>query len=125
MLDISLANLKLSILSFLFGDHSSNGRSGSRRLEVACLLLAKTRGLPVQYCAEVKRTDFKREEIQATTYRDFEDLQKRLEEFIEHYYNRSRLHSALGYCSPAKFEEEAHIEQGAAHAAAAMMFIDG
>jgi len=25
----------------------------------------------------------KREEINATTYRDFEDLQKRLEEFIE------------------------------------------
>ena len=32
----------------------------------------------------------KREEIHAATYRDFEDLQNRLEEFIERYYNRCR-----------------------------------
>lgn len=67
----------------------------------------------------------KREEIHASTYRDFEDLQKRLEEFIERYYNRCRLHSALGYCSPANFEEEAHAGQGPTCAAAAMTFIDG
>jgi len=67
----------------------------------------------------------KREEIYATTYRDFEDLQKRLEEFIERYYNQSRLHSALGYCSPAKFEEGVRTEQRAAYAAAAITFIDG
>ena len=66
----------------------------------------------------------KREEIHAATYRDFEDLQNRLEEFIERYYNRRRLHSALGYCSPANFEEEAHTGQGTAYAAA-MTFIDG
>jgi len=52
-------------------------------------------------------------------------LQKGLEEFIERYYNRCRLHSALGYCSPANFEEEAHVGQGTAYAAAAMTFIDG
>ena len=66
----------------------------------------------------------KREEIYATTYRDFEDLQKRLEEFIERYYNQCRLHSALGYCSPVNFEEEAHTKQGPS-CAAAVMFIDG
>jgi Integrase core domain len=67
----------------------------------------------------------KREEIHATTYRDFEDLQKRLEEFIERYYNQCRLHSALRYRSPAAFEEEVHSEQGSAYAAAAMTFTDG
>jgi len=50
------------------------------------------------------------EEIHASTYCDFEDLQERVEEFIERYYNRCRLHSALGYCSPDKFEEEAQAE---------------
>lgn len=67
----------------------------------------------------------KREEIHASTYRDLEDLQKRLEEFIERYYNRYRLHSALGYRSPANFEGGAHAEPGAAYAAAAMTFLDG
>jgi len=28
------------------------------------------------------------------------------------YYNQSRLHSALGCCSPAKFEEGVRTEQG-------------
>ena len=66
----------------------------------------------------------KREEIHASTYRDVEDLRKRLEGFIEQYYNQCRLHSALGYRSPATFEEEVHSEQGSAYAAA-MMFING
>jgi hypothetical protein len=34
----------------------------------------------------------KREEIHASTYRDFEDLRERMEEFIEWYYNVCRLH---------------------------------
>jgi putative transposase len=67
----------------------------------------------------------KREEIDATTYRDFEDLRTRLEKFIERYYNQSRLHSALGYGSPAKFEEGVRIKQRSAYAAAAITFIDG
>ena len=42
----------------------------------------------------------KREEIYASIYRDFDDLQKRMEEFIEQNCNQYRLHSALGYRSP-------------------------
>jgi putative transposase len=49
----------------------------------------------------------KREEIHATVYHDFEHLHQGLEEFIEQYYNRCRLHSALGYRSPEGFEIEA------------------
>ena len=48
----------------------------------------------------------KREEIQAGAYQDFEDLHQKLEEFIEQYYNRYRLHSALSYRSPETFERE-------------------
>jgi transposase InsO family protein len=48
----------------------------------------------------------KREEIHASAYREFEDLHRGLQEFIDHYYNRSRLHSALGYRSPEGFENE-------------------
>jgi transposase InsO family protein len=46
----------------------------------------------------------KREEIYASAYRDLEHLRANLEDFIERYYNKKRLHSALGYLSPEKFE---------------------
>jgi putative transposase len=46
----------------------------------------------------------KREEIYANQYDDLEHLRVHIEEFIEQYYNRQRLHSALGYCSPEEFE---------------------
>jgi transposase InsO family protein len=64
----------------------------------------------------------KREEIYASTYLDFEDLQERVEEFIEQYYNRSRLHSALGYCSPEKLEKETQAESGGSGAAMMTFF---
>ena len=46
----------------------------------------------------------KQEEISCRAYRDLEDLRSHLREFIEEYYNHRRLHSALGYRSPAEFE---------------------
>ena len=51
----------------------------------------------------------KREEIHANDYRDLENLLTNLEAFIEQYYNRRRLHSALGYRPPEDFEKE--VEQ--------------
>jgi transposase InsO family protein len=48
----------------------------------------------------------KREEINANAYRDIEHLSECLELFIEQYYNRCRLHSALEYRSPEGFESE-------------------
>jgi putative transposase len=46
----------------------------------------------------------KREEIYANSYRNLADLKIHLGEFIEQYYNRQRLHSALQYRSPEQFE---------------------
>ncbi len=47
----------------------------------------------------------KREEIDARHYGSFAELQQHLEEFMEQIYNKVRLHSALGYCSPDEFEQ--------------------
>jgi putative transposase len=47
----------------------------------------------------------KREEIYANKYENLEHLRANIEEFIDQYYNRQRLHSALGYRSPEEFEQ--------------------
>src|SRR4029077_3049627 len=52
----------------------------------------------------------KREEIYANQYTDLEDLRANIEDFIEQYYNRQRLHSALGYRSPEEFERKAESQ---------------
>jgi len=55
----------------------------------------------------------KREEIYAGDYRDLEHLQQHLEEFLDRYYNRVRLHSALSYQSPERFEQSLIPASGA------------
>jgi len=56
-------------------------------------------------CESFMKT-LKREEIYANRYENLEHLRTNIEEFIEQYYNRQRLHSALGYRSPEEFERE-------------------
>ncbi|GAG96212.1 unnamed protein product, partial [marine sediment metagenome] len=46
----------------------------------------------------------KSEEVYLTEYRSMKEVRERLSEFIDQVYNRERLHSALGYVSPAEFE---------------------
>jgi putative transposase len=55
-------------------------------------------------CESFMKT-LKREEIYAGDYRDFEDLRQHLADFIDHYYNRVRLHSTLAYRPPEEFEQ--------------------
>jgi hypothetical protein len=62
----------------------------------------------------------KREEIYAQKYQDMADLRAHLEEFIDQYYNRQRLHSALGYRTPDEFEAAALVD--AASAAVSLSF---
>jgi len=63
-------------------------------------------------CESFFRT-LKREEIRAKEYGSAEELRIKISRFIDSYYNRKRLHSALGYRSPAEFEKAA-ISVGAA-----------
>ncbi len=56
-------------------------------------------------CESFMKT-LKREEIYANKYDDLDQLRTNIEEFIEEYYNRQRLHSALGYRSPEEFEQK-------------------
>jgi transposase InsO family protein len=54
-------------------------------------------------CESFMKT-LKQEEIYCNEYCDFAGLSAHLEEFLEHYYNRLRLHSALSYRTPEEFE---------------------
>jgi putative transposase len=54
-------------------------------------------------CESFMKT-LKQEEISCQRYRTIEELRSHLAEFIDHYYNQQRLHSALTYRSPAEFE---------------------
>ncbi|MGB2669449.1 MAG: IS3 family transposase [Candidatus Acidiferrales bacterium] len=71
-------------------------------------------------CESFMKT-LKREEIYANDYRDLEHLVESVEKFIEHYYNRCRLHSALGYRPPEEFEEESGRRQTEARLAASTL----
>jgi putative transposase len=55
------------------------------------------------FCESFMKT-LKREEIYASRCHDVADLRAHIAEFIEQYYNRQRLHSALGYRTPEEFE---------------------
>jgi transposase InsO family protein len=70
-------------------------------------------------CESFMKT-LKREEIYANDYLDLEHLRSNIETFIEAYYNRCRLHSALGYQSPDEFERQ--LKSTATNAGARMSF---
>lgn len=57
-------------------------------------------------CIESFHTLMKKEEIYLHTYQDFEECRKALSEYIESWYNRQRIHSALGYKTPQQVEDE-------------------
>jgi putative transposase len=46
----------------------------------------------------------KYEEVYRQEYRDLADARASIARFIDKIYNGKRLHSALGYLSPAEFE---------------------
>jgi putative transposase len=56
-------------------------------------------------CESFMKT-LKQEEVYRTEYRDLADARAQIGTFLEKVYNDKRLHSALGYVSPNRFERE-------------------
>jgi len=63
------------------------------------------------FCESFIKT-LKRELIDVHKYQYIDELNAHLEEFIEQYYNRLRIHSALGYKTPEEFEAELLYKTG-------------
>lgn len=55
------------------------------------------------YAERLMRT-IKEEEVALTEYRDFADAYAQIGRFLDAVYQRKRIHSALGYRTPAEFE---------------------
>jgi len=55
------------------------------------------------YAERLMRT-IKEEEVDLSEYADFHDAYQRIGHFLEDVYTRKRIHSALGYLTPAEFE---------------------
>jgi len=75
-------------------------------------------------CESFMKT-LKREEIYANRYDDLKHLRTNIEEFIEQYYNRQRLHSALGYHSPEEFEQQSKSSAADSRSATMEFFENG
>src|SRR5947209_10156621 len=54
-------------------------------------------------CESFMKT-LKYEQVLRNEYRDLADVRESIREFLEKIYNQKRLHSALGYMPPARFE---------------------
>jgi hypothetical protein len=65
----------------------------------------------------------KREGIYTNRYNNLEQLCTNMEEFIEEYHNRQRLHSALGYRPPEEFEQQSERRNPAESLGATVQFI--
>ncbi len=56
------------------------------------------------YAERLTRT-IKEEEVALTEYLDFHDAYSQIGRFLEEVYQHKRIHSALGYLTPAEFEQ--------------------
>lgn len=64
-------------------------------------------GVPEEngYAERLMRT-IKEEEVSLTEYQDLADARRQLGRFLDDVYNTKRIHSSLGYSTPAEFEQQ-------------------
>lgn len=73
--------------------------------EVAISMAAVGKPEENGYAERLMRT-IKEEEVDLTEYEDLADARRQLGRFLDDVYNTKRIHSSLGYLTPAEFEEQ-------------------
>lgn len=85
------------------------------RLETLGVKLSMaSRGEPREngYAERLMRT-IKEESVALSEFRTFADAQAELGRFLDQVYNVKRIHSSLGYLTPAEFEQQWHRDRSA------------
>ena len=79
----------------------------------ACLNVKDTKGIILhsdlgsQYTSQMFEDYLsKREEVYLHIYQDFKEARRAIFEYIESWYNRKRIHSAIDYMTPQQKEDE-------------------
>lgn len=57
-------------------------------------------------CIESFHSVLKKEEVHCRTYQDYKEASRAIFEYIESWYNRKRIHSAIDYMTPQQKEDE-------------------
>ncbi|WP_299484459.1 integrase core domain-containing protein, partial [Acaryochloris sp. IP29b_bin.137] len=57
------------------------------------------------YAERLMRT-IKEEEVDLSEYRNFREVNERIEMFLEEVYMKKRIHSSLSYLTPSEFEKK-------------------
>lgn len=63
------------------------------------------------YAERLMRT-IKEEEVDLSEYEDYPDAVRQLGRFLDEVYMHKRIHSSLGYLTPAEFEQQWQPAQG-------------
>jgi putative transposase len=76
-----------------------------RLKELGCQISMASRGRPTEnaYAERLIRT-LKEEEVYLNEYEDYDDANQRIGRFLDEVYMTKRVHSRLGYLTPAEFE---------------------
>ena len=78
-------------------------------------MAARGKAVENAYAERVIRT-IKEEEVYLADYEDLADAYQRIGHFIEMVYETKRIHSALGYQTPAEFETAYWVKHAASDA---------
>ena len=62
------------------------------------------------YAERLMRT-IKEEEVALSEYTDYNDAYRQIDKFLDEVYQHKRIHSSLGYLTPAEFEQSWRDQQ--------------
>ena len=89
-------------IQYAYGDYTDLLREQGVQISMAAVGKPEDNG-----CAERLMRTIKEEEVDLSEYEDFHNAYRSIGRFLDEVYTQKRIHSALGYLSPAQYEQRA------------------